>query len=210
MAAARPQKAAEAELIAVSKGQPPAAIEAALKAGQLAFGENRVQEAKTKFALLRPHWPDLRLHMIGPLQTNKAEDAVLLFDVIETLDRPRLADALARAIKKLNRAPALYIEVNIGNEPQKAGIEPDGLGVFLAYCRTECGLTVTGLMAIPPQAEDTAPYFTKLKTLADAHGLPHISMGMSADFEAAIRCGATEVRVGSALFGPRQDWRSLA
>jgi pyridoxal phosphate enzyme (YggS family) len=189
--------------MAVGKTQPQEAIAMALAAGQRLFGENRVQEAKTKFEGLRTAEPGLRLHLIGPLQTNKAEDAVRLFDVIEVLDRPALADALARAMQKTGRAPQFYIEVNLGAEPQKAGIAPGDLAAFLAYAR-KAGLSVTGLMAIPPQEGDPEPYFRQLKKLADEHNLSHISMGMSADFEAAIRCGATEVRIGTALFGARE------
>jgi len=190
-------------LVAVSKTKTEEDIRAALDAGQKFFGENRVQEAKVKFAPLRAEYPDLKLHLIGPLQTNKAEDAVRLFDVIETLDRPRLATALAEAMKKTGCRPELYIEVNIGAEPQKAGIAPDMLADFLAFCREGCGLAVTGLMTIPPQHEDPAPSFTRLRELAERHNLPNLSMGMSADFEEAIRCGATEVRVGTAVFGVR-------
>ena len=189
-------------LIAVSKGQPREAVEAALAAGQRRFGENRVQEAKAKFAPLRETRSGLVLHLIGSLQTNKAEEAVRLFDVIETLDRPHLADALVKAIRKTGRTPRLFIEINLGAEPQKAGIAPDSLAEFLVYCR-KAELNVTGLMAIPPQNTGPEPFFRQLKSLADAHSLPHISMGMSDDFEAAIGRGATEVRVGTALFGVR-------
>jgi pyridoxal phosphate enzyme (YggS family) len=190
-------------LIAVSKGQSTDDVKEALKAGQRCFGENRVQEAEAKFGPLRALYSDLELHLVGPLQTNKAEAAVQLFDVIETLDRPKLAQELAKAITKTGRTPRLSIEINSGNEPQKAGIAPAALGDFLAFCNQGCGLSVTGLMCIPPHTTDPEPYFRELKTLADQHGLSHISMGMSADFETAIRCGATEVRVGTALFGAR-------
>ncbi len=191
------------KLVAVSKGKTEADVEAAIAAGQLVFGENRVQEAKAKFANLRAANPALELHLIGPLQTNKADDAVRLFDVIQTLDRPSLAEALAKAIKKTGRVPRLYIEVNSGSEPQKAGVAPEDFGSFLDFCRDACGLAVNGVMCIPPQAGDPTPHFLRLKTLAEQYGLAHISMGMSADFETAIRCGATEVRVGSAIFGER-------
>jgi pyridoxal phosphate enzyme (YggS family) len=202
------RKPQDVRLIAVSKMQDIDAIRAAMAAGQLVFGENRVQEAKRKFAPLREEagsgqGPELELHLIGPLQTNKADDAVKLFDVIQTLDRPELAKALAKSIGKIGRTPKLYIEVNIGNEPQKAGIAPDALPEFLDYCVQECGLTISGLMCIPPQGGDAAPYFRELKNYADQFSLPHISMGMSADFEIAIACGATEVRIGTALFGNR-------
>ncbi|MDX2027510.1 MAG: YggS family pyridoxal phosphate-dependent enzyme [Alphaproteobacteria bacterium] len=191
------------KLVAVSKAKDEADIRAALDAGHKVFGENRVQEAQAKYPALRAAHPDLKLHMIGSLQTNKAEDAVQLFDVIETLDRPRLAAALSEAIKKTGRNPECYIEVNIGGELQKSGIAPEMLGDFLGFCRDSCGLNVTGLMALPPQHADPMPFFQQMKQLADTHKLPHLSLGMSGDFEAAIACGATEVRIGTALFGPR-------
>jgi PLP dependent protein len=199
------REASGVKLIAVSKLQPLEAVKAALAAGQACFGENRVQEAKGKFEGLRSVHPELELHLIGPLQTNKAEDAVRLFDVIQTLDRPRLAAALAAAIKKIGRTPVLYVEVNTGDEPQKAGVLPEALNAFLSLCRTSYGLNIEGLMCIPPLTDDPEPHFRLLKRLADEHGLPHISMGMSADFEAAIRCGATEVRTGTAVFGERKS-----
>jgi pyridoxal phosphate enzyme (YggS family) len=189
-------------LCVVSKGHDEVAVRAAIAAGQLIFGENRVQEAKAKFTGLRAEYPALELHLIGPLQTNKAEDAVRLFDVIETLDRPALADALAKAIRKAGRAPKLYIEINSANEPQKTGVAIEALGDFLAYCRSR-ELEIGGLMCIPPQADDPAPHFTRLRELATQHKLREISMGMSADFELAIRCGSTEVRIGTAIFGKR-------
>lgn len=195
--------AADIKLVAVSKTKGQDDIRAAIAAGQKFFGENRVQEAKAKFASLRAEYPDLKLHLIGPLQTNKAEDAVKFFDVIETLDRPRLATALAEAIKKTGCAPEFYIEINLGSEPQKSGIAPEALGDFLAFCREACALNVTGLMAIPPQHEDPAPHFTRLRELAARHKLPNLSMGMSGDFETAIACGATEIRIGTAIFGER-------
>lgn len=191
------------QLVAVSKLKSEDDVRAARAAGQMVFGENRVQEAKAKFASLRDTDPDIRLHLIGSLQTNKAEDAVKFFDVIETLDRPRLATECAKAIQKTGHAPEFYIEVNIGNEHQKAGIAPEAFDDFLAFCRTGCGLRVTGLMGLPPQHEDPAPHFNRLRELAERHKLPHLSMGMSGDFEAAICCGATEIRIGTALFGPR-------
>jgi len=190
-------------LIAVSKTKTENDVRVAIAAGQKLFGENRVQEAKAKFTSLRVEYPDLKLHLIGSLQTNKAEDAVRLFDVIETLDRPRLAMALAEAMKKTGRTPAFYVEVNIGAEPQKAGIAPTALGDFLAFCREACRLNITGLMAIPPQNEDPTPYFVRLRELAEQYKLTDLSMGMSGDFEAAIACGATEIRVGTAIFGAR-------
>jgi pyridoxal phosphate enzyme (YggS family) len=192
----------KAQLIAVSKMQSAEAVRAAVVAGQMVFGENRVQEARAKFPDLRRDYPNLELHLIGPLQTNKAQDAVELFDVIQTLDRPTLADALAKAMEKTGRKPRLYIEVNIGREAQKAGVLPEGLDLFLRQCRGK-GLEIFGLMCIPPQHLDPRPFFTHLKSLADLHSLPHLSMGMSADYKIAIECGATEVRIGSAIFGQR-------
>jgi pyridoxal phosphate enzyme (YggS family) len=190
-------------LVAVSKGHDVTAVNEALQSGQRVYGENRVQEAQAKFALIKTTRSDLELHLIGPLQTNKAEDAVKLFDVIQTLDRPQLAEVLVKAIAKSHRTPRLYVEVNIGHESQKAGIEPAKLSEFLYYCRETCGLKISGLMCIPPQSDDPQTHFLGLKLLADQNKLAHVSMGMSADFETAIRCGATEIRVGNALFGPR-------
>lgn len=194
----------EVELVAVSKTHGAAAVLSALAAGQRLFGENRVQEAKAKFAGLRESWPDLRLHLIGPLQTNKVEDAVALFDVIETVDRPKLAMALGKALVRLGRQPNLLVEVNIGREPQKAGVRPEDLADFLRLCREEAGLEIAGLMCIPPVAEDPVPHFQALAGLARAQGLTRLSMGMSQDFVAAIAAGATEIRVGSAIFGERK------
>lgn len=191
------------KLIAVGKTQPASAIEAALAAGQRDFGENRVQEAQAKFPALKARYPDLRLHLIGPLQTNKARDAVRLFDVIHTLDRSRLAEALARAMEQESRRPALLVEVNIGNEPQKAGIALADADGFIADCRTRWHLALAGLMCIPPAAADPVPHFTALAGLARRHGLAELSMGMSADFTLAVTHGATLVRVGTAIFGPR-------
>lgn len=191
-------------LVAVSKTQPEAAVRAALAAGQKIFGENRVQEAEAKFAALRAEGASLELHLIGPLQTNKAEEAVRLFDVIETLDRPKLAEALAKAVRKTRCAPRFLIEVNIGNEPQKAGVAPADFPAFLDFCRRDCGLDIKGLMCIPPQGEEPEKYFRQLAALAAPHALSALSMGMSADFEIAIRCGATHVRIGTALFGERK------
>ncbi|NOG70087.1 YggS family pyridoxal phosphate-dependent enzyme [Roseicella sp. DB1501] len=190
-------------LVAVSKTHPAAAVEAALAAGQRVFGENRVQEAQTKFPGLRPAWPGLRLHVIGALQTNKARDAVRLADMIESLDRPRLAAALAEAMAKEGRRPDCLIQVNVGEEPQKAGIPPGECDEFLRACREEHGLPICGLMCIPPAEGDPRPHFEWLAERATRHGLPVVSMGMSADFEQAIACGATHVRVGSAIFGAR-------
>ncbi len=192
-----------AELIAVTKTQSAEVIREALAAGQRVFGENRVQEAQKKFPALRKEFPDIKLHLIGPLQTNKAKDAIELFDVIETLDRPELAEAIAKAIRKTGKTPQLYIEVNIGLEPQKSGIAPDDVGAFLALCRNTYGLSVSGLMCIPPINKNPRPYFCAMRDLAKRLALPHLSMGMSADFEIAVACGATEVRLGMALFGER-------
>lgn len=190
-------------LVAVSKMQSLGAVEAALAAGQRVFGENRVQEAQAKFAALKARHPDLRLHLVGPLQTNKARDAVRLFDVIHTLDRPRLADALMRAMEQEGRRPALLIEVNIGGEPQKAGVAADAADGFIADCRTRWKLAPVGLMCIPPVDADPAPHFARLATIARRNGLAELSMGMSEDFEIGIAQGATLVRIGTAIFGPR-------
>jgi len=203
-AAVRAGRAADAiTLVAVSKTHPATAVLEALAAGQTAFGENRVQEAETKFPALRGAHPDLRLHLIGGLQTNKARDAVRLADVIESLDRPRLADAIADAIAKEGRTPRLLVQVNVGDEPQKAGVaraEADG---FIVACQERFGAALSGLMCIPPAEGDPAPHFDWLAACAARHGLAVVSMGMSGDFETAIAHGATHVRVGSAIFGTR-------
>ena len=190
-------------LVAVSKTKPAAAVAAALAAGQMVFGENRVQEAAEKFPALRAAHPALRLHLIGGLQTNKARDAVRLADVIETLDRPRLADALEAAFDKESRHPDLMIEINTGDEAQKSGIPRDQADRFIEACQTRFGARLRGLMCVPPHEADPAPHFGWLAARARAHGLPELSMGMSADFEIAIAHGATAVRVGSAIFGAR-------
>ena len=189
-------------LVAVSKTKPTEAILAALEAGQTVFGENRVQEAATKFPQLRGTH-DLRLHIIGGLQTNKARDAVRLADVIETLDRPRLADAITAAVAKEGHAPTLLIEVNTGDEPQKSGIARADADGFIDDCKGRFGPALVGLMCVPPQDHDPRPHFTWLAERAARHGLGVVSMGMSADFETAIACGATWVRIGSAIFGHR-------
>ena len=190
-------------LVAVSKKQPDERIEAALAAGQRVFGENRVQEAQGRWTDRRDI-DGLKLHLIGPLQTNKAEDAVQLFDVIETLDREKLLNALIKAVDKTGVvAPELMIQVNIGDEPQKAGVSVDELPELLAAARAQWPGDITGLMCIPPADEPAAPYFALLKKLADLHGLTKVSMGMSADYPLAVSLGATHVRVGSALFGAR-------
>lgn len=190
-------------LVAVSKTHPAESVAEALAAGQLAFGENRVQEAAGKFPPLRPAHPALRLHLIGALQTNKARDAVRVANVIESLDRPKLATALAEAMAKEARRPALLIQVNIGREPQKAGIDPDAVADFLAECREAHGLEIAGLMCIPPAEAPPRPHFAALAAMADRLRLGTLSMGMSGDFEEAIAEGATHVRVGSAIFGSR-------
>ena len=204
MAAAQAGRRAEdVTLVAVSKTKPAEAVRAALQAGQLVFGENRVQETANKFPKLRAEFPDLRLHLIGGLQTNKARDAVRLADVIESLDRPRLADAIEAAAAKEGRLPELLIEVNVGDEPQKAGVGRDGADGFIADCQARFGARLIGLMCVPPAGHDPRPHFSWLADRAARHGLGVVSMGMSADFEAAIACGATWVRVGSAIFGGR-------
>jgi len=189
-------------LVAVSKTQGDDALEEALAAGQRVFGENRVQEAKSHWEDRRERFPDLELHVIGPLQSNKAEDAIRLCDVIQTLDRPKLADALAAAIAKIGRTPRLLIQVNTGEEAQKAGVAPADLTALLAHARAK-GLEIEGLMCIPPVGEPAGPHFALLAKLARAHGLSVLSMGMSADYTLAARYGATHVRVGTALFGER-------
>jgi pyridoxal phosphate enzyme (YggS family) len=196
------RKPEEITLVAVSKTKPVEAVAAALAAGQTVFGENRVQEAAAKFSELRTRFP-LRLHIIGGLQTNKARDAVRIADVIESLDRPKLADALEVAIGREGRTPTLLIEVNTGSEPQKSGIARDDADRFIDECKSRFGAALVGLMCVPPQDEDPRPHFTWLADRAARHGLATVSMGMSADFEIAIACGATWVRVGSAIFGTR-------
>jgi hypothetical protein len=190
-------------LVAVSKTHPAERIRLVLEAGHRIFGENRVQEAKAKWPQLRAEFSGIELHLIGPLQSNKAREALELFDVIHSLDRPRLAEALRAEIDRTGRAPVLFIQVNTGEEPQKAGVAPQDAPAFIAYCREELRLPVEGLMCIPPAKEAPAPHFALLAKLAHAHGLSYLSMGMSADFELAIRFGATHVRVGSAIFGER-------
>ncbi|MFN7109551.1 MAG: YggS family pyridoxal phosphate-dependent enzyme [Brevundimonas sp.] len=194
---------AEVTLTAVSKTQPPEAIDAILGTGQRIFGENRVQEAQGRWTERRATSPDLELRLIGPLQTNKAEDAVDLFDVIETLDREKLARALAQAAEKRGRSPRVLVQVNTGSEPQKAGVLPDGADALIAAARGTYGLTVDGLMCIPPADQDAELHFEMLRAMAERNGLSVLSMGMSGDYETAIRCGATHVRVGTALFGER-------
>jgi pyridoxal phosphate enzyme (YggS family) len=194
-------------LVAVSKTFPAETIVEALEAGQRVFGENRVQEAQAKWPSLRARYPDVELHLIGPLQSNKAREAVALFDAIHSLDRPSLAEALAKEIARHvaagGRAPTLFVQVNTGEEPQKGGVTPEEADVFLAACRDTHGLNVSGLMCIPPADEPPSPHFGLLATIARRNGLKLLSMGMSADYEQAIMLGATHVRVGSAIFGGR-------
>ena len=193
----------DVSLIAVSKGQIESRLDDALTAGQQVFGENRVQEAQGHWSARRTGRPDLELHLIGPLQTNKARDAVELFDVIQTVDRPKLADRLAAAFDRLGTTRDCFVQINTGEEAQKAGVWPDDADAFIAYCRT-AGLPVVGLMCIPPLSEAPAPHFALLRTIAERNGLSGLSMGMSADFEMAITLGATHVRVGTGVFGARQ------
>ena len=194
-------------LVAVSKTHPAEAVAEAIAAGQLSFGENRVQEAAAKFGFtplaLRAAHPGLRLHLIGPLQTNKARDAVRLADCIESLDRPRLVDALDEASQREGRLPELLVQVNVGDEPQKAGVGRAAADGFVSACRARFGERVVGLMCIPPQDADPRPHFAWLAACATRHGLGVVSMGMSADYEAAIAEGATSVRIGTAIFGAR-------
>jgi pyridoxal phosphate enzyme (YggS family) len=195
--------AASTTLIAVSKTHGADDILPALVAGQRSFGENRVQEAQGKWPALRADYADIELHLIGPLQSNKAKEAVALFDAIHTLDRPKLADSLRAEMDRQGRNPFLFVQVNTGEEPQKAGVPPREADGLIGYARG-LGLPLKGLMCIPPAAEAPAPHFALLAKIAAEHGLPLLSMGMSSDFETAIRFGATHVRVGSAIFGERE------
>ena len=204
-AAGAGREAGSVTLVAVAKMHPQAAAHAALAAGHLVFGENRVQEAAAKWPALRDEFPDLRLHLVGPLQTNKVKQAVALFDVIETVDRPKLARALADEMARSSRRPDCLVQVNTGEEPQKAGVMPAEADAFIESCRAEHGLAVTGLMCIPPLIEAPAMHFALLAEIARRHGLAALSMGMTADFETAIRLGATHVRLGTAVFGPRDS-----
>jgi PLP dependent protein len=193
---------ADVTLVAVSKQQPWEAIAPVLDEGQKVFGENRVQEAKVRWSEVRAGRPDLELRLIGPLQTNKVREACALFDVIETVDRLKLAQAIAAEGQRTGFTPRLYVQVNTGAEPQKAGVLPDDAGPLIAACR-KIGLQIEGLMAIPPAEAPPAPHFSLLARLAADQGIEKLSMGMSGDFETAVACGATSVRVGSALFGER-------
>ena len=191
------------ELVAVSKTFPAEAVAPFLEAGQRVFGENRVQEAAAKWPGLRESYSDIELHLIGPLQTNKAREAVALFDVIQTVDRDKLAGILAAEMTRAGKALPCFVQVNIGQEPQKAGIAPDEAVAFVTRCRVEHGLNIVGLMCIPPDGVPPGPYFAQMAGLARQAGVDQLSMGMSGDFETAIAMGATHVRVGSALFGSR-------
>ena len=195
--------ASDVRLIAVSKGHEAERILPVLAAGHRIFGENRVQEAKVKWTPLRAQFPDSELHLIGPLQTNKVRDALALFDCIQSLDRARLAEALKSEMEKTGRRIPLFVEVNTGEEMQKAGIAPKDTASFVTHCRDEMGLPVIGLMCIPPLGEEPAMHFALLRELARASGLTSLSMGMSDDYETAIRFGATHIRVGTAIFGER-------
>ncbi len=195
---------ADVRLIAVSKAQPDERLEAALAAGIRCFGENRVQEAQQHWAQRRSDYPDLDLHLIGPLQTNKVKVAVQLFDAIHTVDRPKLAARLTDAFSASGRQLPCYIEVNIGEEGQKAGVLPADVDEFIESCRRTYALPIVGLMCIPPFDAPPAPFFALLRTIAERNGLDRLSMGMSADFQVAVELGATDVRVGTAIFGPRQ------
>ena len=193
---------ASVTLIAVSKQQPDDRVTAALDAGQRVFGENYVQEAQRKWPALRDRFAGVELHLLGPLQSNKARAAVELFDAIHSIDRPSLAQRLARMVQDTGRAPKLFVQVNTGDEPQKAGVAPAQADGFIAECRA-LDLPIVGCMCIPPDAQDPAPHFRLLREIATRNGLPALSMGMSADFETAIAEGATHIRIGSAIFGAR-------
>jgi hypothetical protein len=190
-------------LVAVSKTFEGPEIIPVIEAGQRVFGENRVQEARAKWPALKMRWPDLELHLIGPLQSNKTAEAVQLFDAIHTVDRPKIAQAIAAEMKKQAKPLKLFVQVNTGREPQKAGVDPDAVDGFLRQCRDVYGLEISGLMCIPPADEDPQPHFELLAGIARRNGLQGLSMGMSGDYAAAIAAGATHVRVGSAIFGSR-------
>ena len=203
IALARKAAAAPAtRLVAIAKTIPEDGIREALGAGQRLFGENRVQEAQKKYPALKTDFPDLELHLVGPLQSNKVREAVALFDVIQTLDREKLADAMAAERDKTGKCPRLLVQVNTGEEPQKAGVLPRQVASLISAAR-EKNLPVEGLMCIPPAADDAAPHFALLAKLARDNGLQNLSMGMSGDFELAVKFGATHVRVGTAIFGTR-------
>jgi pyridoxal phosphate enzyme (YggS family) len=194
---------ASVTLIAVSKTFAADAIVPVIEAGARVFGENRVQEAKTKWPELMSTYPDVALHLIGPLQSNKAREAVALFDAIHSVDRPSICEALAKEIESQKRRPELFVQLNTGEEPQKAGVAPDEADAFIAAAREKYGLSISGLMCIPPVNDAPAPHFALTARIAARNGLKNLSMGMSADFAIAIQFGATHVRVGSAIFGAR-------
>ncbi len=202
-AAGRERRAVE--LVAVSKTFAREAIEPVLRAGQRCFGENRVQEARAKWPEILRDYPGTTLHLIGPLQSNKAKEAVALFDAIHSVDRPSICEALSKEIEKQGRHPTLFVQINTGEEPQKAGVGPADADTFIARCNNEYGLNISGLMCIPPVDEAPAPHFALTAKIAERNGLKLLSMGMSADFATAIRFGATHVRVGSAIFGTRTN-----
>ncbi len=193
----------DVRLVCVTKTVPPERIRPVIEAGERIFGENRVQEAHGKWPDLKAEYPGVELHLIGPLQTNKAREAVALFDAIETLDRPSLAKVLAAEIQRAGRAPRLFVQVNTGAEPQKAGVLPEAADAFIRQCREEYGLAPVGLMCIPPLDEQVSPHFALLAKIAARNGLAELSMGMSADYALGIQLGATYVRIGSAIFGER-------
>lgn len=195
--------AKEISLMAVSKKQPLERVEAALQAGHRLFGENRVQEAKEKWPTFKEKYDGVELHLIGPLQTNKAKEAVALFDVIQSVDRPKLARILAKEMEAADKNLPLYIQINIGEEDQKSGISIDDADSFIQECREKLGLNIIGLMCIPPNVDQVAPYFALLARIAKRNGLEKLSMGMSGDYETAIQFGATSVRVGTGVFGSR-------
>jgi pyridoxal phosphate enzyme (YggS family) len=197
------RRAQDIALLCVSKTQDASRIQQALEAGQRLFGENRVQEVQDKWPALQKTYPDAKLHLIGPLQSNKARQAVELFDVIETVDRPKIAQALAHEIQRAGKAVDIFIEINIGSEPQKAGILPQNADLFIKQCREDYGLSVKGLMCIPPQGQQAAPHFAFLAQIAKRNEVTGLSMGMSADYPIAIQLGATLIRLGTAIFGER-------
>lgn len=195
---------ASVTLVAITKSFGEDVVRPVLEAGHRAFGENRVQEAKAKWSDLRARFPKIELHLVGPLQSNKARDAVALFDAIHTIDRPKIAAALAEEMARQGRKPQLLVEINTGAEPQKAGVLPEAADAFIAECRMRHGLAIAGLMCIPPSNEPPGPHFALTAKIAERNGLTLLSMGMSADFASAVAFGATHVRIGTAIFGPRR------
>lgn len=198
------RRESDVRVVCVSKTRPAAAVECLLAVGERTFGENRVQEAKAKWPALRDRFPDVRLHLIGPLQSNKVRDALDLFDVIETLDRPSLAAALAKAMRGAKREPRFLVQVNTGAEAQKSGVRPEFADGFIETCRREYSLPIHGLMCIPPVGRPAAPHFALLARIAARNGLLELSMGMTADYQSAIQLGATHIRIGTAIFGERE------